>query len=204
MRDTTATMAGSDPRGRLWLVRHGETEWARLGRHTGLTDVPLTAAGVRQAIALKDRLAGRSFGLVLSSPLSRAFETARLAGFGNQVIVDDDLHEWDYGADEGLTSAEIRRDRPDWSIWRDGVRGGESIDAMALRADRVISRARASDGDSLCFAHGHLLRVLAARWIGLEPIDGERLALGTATISILDWERETPVIGLWNDGDQIG
>ncbi len=204
MRDTTATMAGSDPRGRLWLVRHGETEWARLGRHTGLTDVPLTAAGVRQAIALKDRLAGRSFGLVLSSPLSRAFETARLAGFGNQVIVDDDLHEWDYGADEGLTSAEIRRDRPDWSIWRDGVRGGESIDAMALRADRVISRVRASDGDSLCFAHGHLLRVLAARWIGLEPIDGERLALGTATISILDWERETPVIGLWNDGDQIG
>ena len=203
MNDTSASITGGDPSGRLWLVRHGETEWARLGRHTGLTDVPLTAAGVHQAIALKGRLAGRAFGLVLTSPLSRAFETARLAGFGDQVIVDDDLHEWDYGADEGLTSAEIRRDRPNWSIWRDGVRGGESIDTVGDRADRVIRRVRASDGDSLCFAHGHLLRVLAARWIGLEPIDGERLALGTATISILEWERETPVIGLWNDGNEI-
>jgi broad specificity phosphatase PhoE len=189
---------------RVWLVRHGETEWARTGRHTGLTDIPLTATGVRQAIALRGSLDDRAFGLVLSSPASRALETARLAGFADRVVVDDDLHEWDYGAYEGRTSAEIERERPGWSIWRDGVEGGELIDAVAARADRVIARVRAAEaGDTLCFAHGHLLRILGARWIGLDPAGGARLALGTATISILGWERETPVIDRWNEAIEL-
>jgi broad specificity phosphatase PhoE len=199
-------MAGSAPdpddigRSRLWVVRHGETTWAAAGKHTGWTDIPLTDAGRRQAEAVGPRLARAAFAAVVSSPLSRAFETARLAGFADRVVTDDDLREWNYGADEGRTTAEIRDERPGWTIWSDGVRDGEQLDEVAVRADRVIARARAESGDTLAFAHGHVLRILAARWVGLPPIDGSRFALGTATISILGWERETPVIERWNDG----
>lgn len=197
-------VTGSTPRPRLWLIRHGETEWARLGRHTGQTDIPLTGRGRAEAEALGPRLAGIPFAAVLSSPLVRASETARLSGFGDQVVPDPDLREWDYGADEGLTSAEIRSGRPGWVIWRNGVRGGESIEAVAARADRVIGRARALRGDTLVFAHGHVGRILGARWVGLPPSAGARFALATATISILGWERETPVIVRWNDAIDFG
>ncbi|MEW5992405.1 MAG: histidine phosphatase family protein [Chloroflexota bacterium] len=188
------------PGARLWLVRHGETEWARLGRHTGRTDVPLTDVGRAQAAALAGRLAGLGFAAVLSSPLIRAVETARIAGFEGVVTSDPDLREWDYGEDEGRTAREMRAERPGWTIWRNGVRGGEPIEAVAARADRVIARARALEGDTLVFAHGHVGRIIAVRWIGLPPSAGARLALATATISILGWERETPVISRWNDG----
>jgi probable phosphoglycerate mutase len=190
-------------RPRLWVVRHGETEWARLGRHTGRTDIPLTDAGRDQARSLVPRLAGVPFALVLSSPLARAFETAQLAGFAGRVEQDPDLREWDYGQDEGRTTAEIREERPGWSIWRNGVRGGEPIEAVAARVERVIGRARSAEGDVLAFAHGHVLRILAARWIEQPPRFGGRIALGTATLSILGWEREAPVIERWNDaGDR--
>ena len=190
----------TDP-ARLWLVRHGETEWARLGRHTGHTDIPLTELGRDQARALEARLTGHTFTLVLSSPLSRALETARLAGFGEQVETTDDLLEWDYGDDEGRTTPEIRVERPGWTIWRDGPAGGETADQIAARVDRVIARVRADGaGDNaLVFAHGHVLRVLAARWLGLPPDRGHLFALSTATLSILGWEREAPVVERWND-----
>lgn len=189
-----------NPRPRVWLARHGETEWSRLGRHTGHTDVPLTDVGRAQAGELAALLGGRSFAEVRSSPLGRAFETARLAGFGDGVILDEDLREWDYGADEGRTTAEIRLERPGWTIWRYGARDGESIEAVAARVDRVIARARAIDGDTLCVAHGHVLRILAARWLDMPPTVGARLALATATVSVLGWERETAVIERWNVG----
>lgn len=188
------------PRPEVWLVRHGETEWARAGRHTGLTDIPLTDEGRGQAVVLAPRLVGHAFARVLSSPLSRALDTAHLAGFGDRVETDADLVEWDYGEDEGRTSDAIRVERPAWTIWSRGPLGGETIDAVATRVDRVIQAARDLDGNTLCFAHGHLLRVLAARWVGLPPTGGALLALDTATISILGWDRETPVIRRWNDG----
>jgi broad specificity phosphatase PhoE len=184
---------------RIWLVRHGETEWARLGKHTGRTDIPLTDLGREQAASVASRLAGRPFALVLSSPLSRAMDTARVAGFADRVQANDDLLEWDYGADEGRTTPEIRVDRPGWSIWDDGPKGGESIDEVGTRADRVIAAARNAPGDVLVFAHGHVLRVLAARWLGLAPSSGRMFALSTATLSILGWERESHVIERWND-----
>jgi probable phosphoglycerate mutase len=182
-----------------WLVRHGETEWARLGRHTGRTDIPLTERGRAQADAVARRLAAHSFAEVLASPLSRALDTARLAGFADRVSTTDDLLEWDYGRDEGRTTAEIRQDRPGWTIWGAGPEGGETIDDVAARVDRVISRARAAAGDTLLFAHGHVLRILAARWIGEPPSEGRLFALSTATVSVLGWEREQPVIERWND-----
>jgi probable phosphoglycerate mutase len=184
---------------RLWLVRHGETEWSRTGRHTSRTDVPLTELGRRQATGVAHKLVGRDFALVLSSPKQRAFETARLAGFGDRAETTDDLLEWDYGADEGRTTAEIREERPGWTIWRDGPRDGETADQVALRVDRVIGRVRAADGDVLAFAHGHVLRVLAARWLGEPPTDGRFYELGTATVSVLGWEREQPTIERWNE-----
>ena len=187
---------------RMWLVRHGETGWARLGRHTGRTDVPLTALGRRQAKAVVRKLAGQSFTRVLSSPLSRAFETARLAGFGDRVETNDDLLEWDYGDDEGRTTAEIRVDRPGWTIWSGGPAGGETIQQVARRVDRVIALARDEPGDVLVFAHGHVLRVLAARWIDEPPSEGRLFALSTATVSVLGWEREQPVIERWNDSTE--
>ena len=196
-----ATQRDADPGGHaVWLVRHGETEWARLGRHTGRTDVPLTETGRAQAIALGVRLAGHPFDLVLTSPLSRAADTAALAGFGDRAIVDPDLREWDYGAFEGRLTTEIRAEYPGWTIWRGPWPDGETIDQVAARADRVVARVRAAEGDALVVAHGHLLRVLAARWLGLRPASGSLFALGTATVSILGWEREYPVIETWNEG----
>jgi broad specificity phosphatase PhoE len=183
----------------VWLVRHGETEWSRLGRHTGRTDVPLTELGRAQAVAVGRRLADHPFALVLSSPLSRALDTARLAGFSDVVETTDDLLEWDYGADEGRTTPEIREDRPGWTIWRDGPKDGERAAAVAARTDRVVARARSAPGDVLLFAHGHVLRVLAARWLDQPPAAGALYALSTATISVLGWERETAVLERWND-----
>lgn len=183
----------------LVLVRHGETEWTISGQHSGRTDVPLTAAGRRQVAAVAPRLAHRAFVRILASPLSRAWDTATLAGFGDRAERREDLVEWDYGDYDGVTTAEIRTDRPRWTVWADGVPNGETVDDVGRRADRVVAEARAGQGDVLVFSHGHFLRILAARWIGLPPADGRRLALGPASISVLGWERETPVIVRWND-----
>jgi broad specificity phosphatase PhoE len=183
----------------LWLVRHGETEWARLGRHTGRTDIPLTQLGREQATDVAQRLAGHDFARVWSSPLSRALDTAKLAGFGDRVETTADLLEWDYGADEGRTTAEIRLERPGWTIWDGGPKDGETLDEVAQRVDRFIARARVASGDVLIFAHGHVLRILGARWIGQPPIEGRLFALSTATVSELGWEREQPVVERWND-----
>ncbi len=185
-------------RPRLWLVRHGETEWAALGRHTGRTDVPLTARGRAEAREIGRMLAGQAFAEVLSSPRSRALDTCRLAGFGDRVVVVADLAEWDYGLDEGRTTMEIRRDRPGWTIWDQGPLQGEAIEAVAARAERVIGRVRAASGDVLAFAHGHLLRILGARWLDLPPRDGRLLALDPAAVSILGWEHDQAVIDRWN------
>ena len=179
------------------LVRHGETEWSRDGRHTGHTDVPLTARGREQASALGAALEGRSFARVLTSPLSRAAETARLAGFGD-AEARDELREWDYGAYEGRKTVEIREERPGWTLWADGVPDGETAAEVASRVDALLAELRREDEAVLVFAHGHLLRVLSARWIGLEPEAGRLLALDPATTSVLGFERETPVIRVWN------
>jgi broad specificity phosphatase PhoE len=198
---TLSARASNGARGELWLIRHGETEWARLGRHTGRTDVPLTDLGRAQARALGRRVAGHAFGLVLSSPLSRAEETASLAGFGGVAVADPDLMEWDYGALEGRETGEIQVDYPGWTIWRGPWPGGEAIDQVAARADRIVARARSSttDGDTLVFAHGHLLRILAARWLGLQAAGGGLFALGTGTLSVLGWEHDVAVIQAWNE-----
>ena len=195
----TPPLPPAQPRHDVWLVRHGETEWARLGRHTGRTDIPLTDTGRDQARALGRRLAGHAFDLVLTSPLARASETAALAGFAETARPDPDLREWDYGAFEGRLTDDIRVDHPGWTIWRGPWPGGETIDEVSARADRVVARVRAADGDVLVFAHGHLLRVLAARWLDLAPTAGGLLALGTATVSVLGWDREAAVIETWNE-----
>jgi broad specificity phosphatase PhoE len=181
------------------LVRHGETEWSRTGRHTGRTDVPLSVRGRQEAQAVGAALRNRDFALVLTSPLGRALETCRLAGFGERAVLRDELMEWDYGAYEGRTTAEIREERPGWTLWGDGVPDGETVAEVGARADRVIRELRSADGDALLFAHGHVLRTLAARWLGLEPGAGRLLALDPATISALGYERETSVIRLWNE-----
>ena len=181
------------------LVRHGETEWSLSGQHTGLTDIPLTDNGRRQAEALGRRLSAWTFVRVLSSPLSRALETCRLAGLGDRAEVTDDLREWDYGDYEGRRTVDIRMDRPGWGVWKDGVPGGETVADVGRRADRILEAARAAGGDVALFAHGHMLRAVGARWIDLPPDHGARLALSTATISVLGWERETAVIHRWND-----
>jgi probable phosphoglycerate mutase len=180
------------------LVRHGETAWSLSGQHTSHTDIPLTDTGRRQAEALRAVLTTRSFAMVLTSPLQRAVETCRLAGCADVAVVCDDLVEWDYGDYEGRTTAEIRAERPGWSLWRDGAPGGETADEVGRRVDRVRERARAAAGDVLVFSHGHLLRVLAARWLDLAPADGRMFSLATATISELGWEREDPVVVRWN------
>ncbi len=200
----TGASAPGEP-GDLWIVRHGETEWARLGRHTGRTDVPLTSLGRQQARELGRRVDGHPFALVLSSPLSRARETASLAGFGGVAVADPDLMEWDYGAFEGRRTSEIRTDYPGWTIWRGPWPGGETIEQVAARADRIVAVARAagSGGDVLAFGHGHQLRVLAARWLNLSPTAGALFALGTATLSVLGWEHETPVVKTWNEACQV-
>jgi broad specificity phosphatase PhoE len=182
------------------LVRHGETEWSQAGKHTGRTDVPLTERGRREAEAVGADLQGRRFALVLTSPLARAAETCRLAGLGEVAEKRDDLMEWDYGAYEGRETIDIREEHPGWTLWRDGVPEGETIAEVQARADRVIAELRSVAGDVAVFAHGHLLRVVAARWLGLEPAAGRLFALDPATISILGYERETPVIRMWNRG----
>jgi broad specificity phosphatase PhoE len=182
----------------IWLIRHGETEWSLSGAHTGRTDIPLTAAGKRQAESLGRYLAGRPFALVLSSPLRRASETCRLAGYGDAAQIEPDLREWDYGAYEGRTSAQIQKEVPDWTIWTSPVPQGETMQQVAARADRVIERATAAGGDVALFAHGHLLRVLTACWLGLPPDAGKLFALGTASIGVLGYERGTRVIARWN------
>jgi broad specificity phosphatase PhoE len=180
------------------LVRHGETDWSRTGRHTGRTDVSLTDRGREQAQAVGLGLRRRQFALALTSPLGRAIDTCRLAGYGEVAAPRGELMEWDYGAYEGRKTLDIRKERPDWTLWRDGVPNGETAADVGARVDRVIGELRSAGGDVLVFSHGHLLRVLAARWLGLEPAEGRLLALDPATISVLGYERETAVIRSWN------
>jgi broad specificity phosphatase PhoE len=181
------------------LVRHGQTEWSAAGRHTSYTDLPLTPDGERQAEALRKVLAGRGFAAVLCSPRLRARETAALAGL-TLTAVDEDLAEWNYGEYEGRTTAEIHRDRPGWTLWRDGCPGGESPGQVGARLDRVLARACAAldGGDVALVAHGHSLRVAGARWVGLPPAAGGLLALSTGTLSVLGHEHATRVITVWN------
>jgi broad specificity phosphatase PhoE len=191
---------------RVFLVRHGETERSITRQHTGRTDIPLTEEGRRQAKRLGARLARERFALVLVSPLKRALETARLAGFAigekekdSVAEVEPDLVEWDYGAYDGLTAADIRRERPGWTPWEGGFPGGETLEDLTARADRVLARIRPVDGDVALFAHGHILRVITARWLEQPAVMGARYYLATGTLSALGWERETSVIDRWND-----
>lgn len=196
-------MSASLPR--VYLARHGETEWSLSGRHTGLTDIPLTARGEENARQLGVRLKELAFERVFTSPLSRARRTCDLAGFGERCQTDADLVEWNYGDYEGLRSAEILQQRPGWMLFRDGCPNGESFVALAARADRVIARLRAAEGDSLLFGHSHFSRVLAARWLGLEAQAARLFMLGTASLSMLGYEhtRAEPAIQFWNDGRHL-
>ena len=189
----------------LYLARHGETAWSLSGQHTGLTDLPLTERGDRNARNLGSRLAGLAFAKILTSPLQRATRTCELAGFAAVAEVDRDLVEWDYGDYEGLRTAEIHDKRPEWKLFRDGCPGGESPDQIGARADRVVGRVRAVKGDVLIFSSGHFLRVLAARWLGLEPVNGRLFMLKTASLSALGYENELsqPVISLWDDTSHV-
>ncbi len=202
-------MAGSLPAGGVVLVRHGATEWSESGRHTGRTDLPLLPEGRRQAEELSHVLDPGDFGRVLCSPMLRARETCELAGFGERAEITEELHEWDYGDYEGLTTSEIRERRPDWSLWQDGCPGGESPDQVGARADQVLALAAYRDPSAgaiqaeaqkpaILFAHGHILRVVSARWIGLEVDGGSRLVLQPAALGVLGHERETQVIEGWN------
>lgn len=182
----------------IWLIRHGETEWSRSGKHTGRTDVPLTEAGKQRGLALREILAKQDFALVLTSPLSRARETCQLAGLGGRAQVTNDLLEWNYGVFEGRTTPEIRQEIPGWSIWKTDVPSGESVEDVAVRASRVIEIASAQGGNVALFAHGHVLRILTACWLGLEPQAGRLFALDTGGIGILAYEHETRVIRAWN------
>jgi broad specificity phosphatase PhoE len=184
----------------LWLIRHGDTKWSSSGQHTGRTDLPLTLEGKLHARQIAGFLGSRVFALVLTSPLQRARETCRLAGYGDSAIIDANLREWDYGEYEGRTTRQIQIERPGWSLWRDGVIGGENLKQLATRAQMVIDRALSSSGDVLVFAHGHILRVLAACWLGLPPEAGRFFPLGTASVSILGYEHDTRVIAQWNGG----
>jgi probable phosphoglycerate mutase len=187
------------------LARHGETEWSLSGQHTGLTDLPLTKRGEANARNLGRLIAGTTFAQVLTSPLVRARRTCELAGYAQHAVVDDDLVEWNYGDYEGKTTAEIRQARPDWQLFRDGCPGGESPAQVGARADRVIYRLRALGQPVLLFSSGHFIRVLTARWLGLEPIAGKYFLLSTATLSILGYEHKLnePVIRLWNDDRHV-
>jgi probable phosphoglycerate mutase len=191
----------------LWLVRHGETEWSLSGRHTGRTDIPLTAHGRERAVELGKFLAETKFAAVRCSPLRRARETCEIAGYGDVAVVDPGLMEWDYGVYEGRTSQEIQAEIPGWSVWKDAIVGGETVEQVGARADGVIARALGAAGPETedvarvaLFAHAHILRILAARWIGLEARDGSLFVLGTGSVSVLGWERETRVIERWNRG----
>jgi broad specificity phosphatase PhoE len=191
---------------KLYLTRHGETAWSLAGQHTGLTDVPLTESGERNAHRLGERLAGVVFAKVFTSPLQRAARTCELAGFGGAAETDHELVEWDYGEYEGLRTVEIRAKCPNWQLFSDGCPGGELPDQIGARADQVVSRVRALEGDVLMFSSGHFLRVLAARWLGMEPGAGRFFMLATASISVLGYEdrRFHPVIRLWNDTSHLG
>lgn len=187
----------------IWLIRHGETAWSLSGAHTGRTDIPLTEAGRANAAAIGRYLARLRFAVVLTSPLARAIATCRLAGFGEVARIDANLREWDYGDYEGRTTTEIRASRPDWSLWDDGVPNGETVEQVGARADAVLARqdvveALQAGGDVAFFAHGHLLRILASRWLGLPPSAGRLFALAAGSTSKLGYERETRVIGRWN------
>ena len=183
---------------RVWLVRHGETEWSKSGQHTGRTDIALTETGRRQAVALGRHLGHRPFALVLTSPLARARETCKLAGYGDAAQASDDLLEWDYGVYEGRTTREIQAEQPGWSIWTATIAKGEAVEHVGERVRRVIDGAAAAPGDVALFAHAHVLRILAACWLGLPPAGGRLFALGTAAISVLGYEHETRVISVWN------
>jgi broad specificity phosphatase PhoE len=187
----------------IWLFRHGETEWSRSGQHTGRTDLPLTAAGRRRAQAIGRRLSGRPFALVLSSPLVRALETCRLSGYGDLAEITPDLMEWDYGAYEGRRTVDIQQERPGWSLWRDGVPEGETVEQVGARTRKVIETAEAADGDVALFAHGHVLRVLSACWLELPPDAGRLFVLGTAAVSVLGYEHDTRVIVKWNQDSHL-
>jgi broad specificity phosphatase PhoE len=187
-----------NPAPEVWLVRHAETEWSRSGRHTGRTDVPLTDEGRERARALGEALSRRRFAVVLASPLDRARETAALAGLGEHAQLREDLLEWDYGDYEGITTPDIRAERPGWYLWRDGVPNGESADEVAARCDRVIEELVAAPGDVAVFAHGHVLRALSARWVEQPVAFGGRLYLATGSLSVLGFEREVRVIRSWN------
>jgi probable phosphoglycerate mutase len=196
----------SDALPKVYLARHGETAWSLSGQHTGRTDIPLTERGERNARSLGARLADLNFAHVFTSPLQRARRTCELAGFGARAEVDPDLAEWDYGAYDGRRTADVRKERPDWFLFRDGCPGGETPEAVAARADRVVARLRALDGDVLLFSHGHFLRVLAARWLGLPGPDGRLFLLSTASLSILGYEhsRDEPGLRLWDDDRHVG
>jgi broad specificity phosphatase PhoE len=182
----------------LWLMRHGETEWSLSGAHTSRTDIPLTARGKERAEKIRDYLAHRRFSLVLTSPLARARETCRIAGYGDVAQVDDNLREWDYGIYEGRTTAEIRKEQPDWSIWDAPPPEGEPVEHVAARTQLIIDRASKAGGEVALFAHAHVLRILTATWLGLAPRAGSLFALGTGSVSTLGYERETRVISTWN------
>lgn len=184
----------------LYLARHGETSWSISGQHTGRSDIPLTERGERRARELGERLSRYEIAAVFTSPSQRAVRTGALAGFGKRAEIDPDLAEWDYGHYEGRRTAEILRERPDWRLFRDGCPGGESPEGVGIRADRVIQRIRAVDGNVLIFSSAHILRVLAARWLGLDPAGGRYLLLGTASLSVLGYEHNLaePVIRAWN------
>jgi len=181
------------------LVRHGQTEWSVSGKHTGRTDIPLTDLGRRQADALGEMLSGTEFALVLSSPLSRAWETMDRAGYAADAVATGDLLEWDYGVYEGRRTTDIRTEIPDWSVWTHPIDDGESLEEIGARADSAIDLALRADGPVAMFAHGHMLRILAARWMGLPPAVGRNLLLDTATVSTLGWERENRVLRHWNE-----
>lgn len=199
-------LAMSDALPVVYLARHGETAWTISRQHTGLTDLPLTAQGEAEAGRLGKRLEGLAFAGVLTSPLQRAVRTCELAGFGSAAEVEPDLLEWNYGAYEGRTSADIHAERPDWQLFRDGCPGGESPDQVGARADRVVRRVRAIGGDVLLFSSGHFLRVFTARWLGLEPGAGRYFVLGTASLSAVGYEHDwsEPVIRLWNETPHAG
>lgn len=182
----------------LWLIRHGETEWSASGAHTSRTDVPLTDCGKESAAGIRSYLAGREFALVLTSSRQRAQETCRIAGCAAVAEVDDDLDEWDYGEYEGHTTADIREEKPGWSIWKSAPPGGETAEQVAQRARKIIDRSVATGGPVALFSHAHFLRILAATWVGLPPNTGVNFALGTGSVSILSFEREARVIQMWN------
>jgi probable phosphoglycerate mutase len=182
----------------VFAIRHGETAWSLSGQHTGTTDIPLTDNGRQLAQRLRLALAKNAFERVLCSPMQRAQETCALAGFGDRAVIDSDLVEWNYGEYEGLTPKQIRQVAPDWLIFRDGCPGGEAPEQVAARVDRVIARSRAGDGDLALFAHGHVLRVLVARWIGLSAGGGQHFLLNTGTLCVLGYYRDIPAVRLWN------